>query len=114
MKQFSGNWVYAVVVCVLGAGLSTAIGITLQNNALENQRIAFEHLLDRRTDELQRTVNEYKLSLLNTATFITAFGQEELTPSRFSDYVTGLKPRRPATLAVPHAGGSVVLLPGRP
>ena len=91
MKQFSGNWVYAVVVCVLGAGLSTAIGITLQNNALENQRIAFEHLLDRRTDELQRTVNEYKLSLLNTATFITAFGQEELTPSRFSDYVTGLK-----------------------
>lgn len=75
MKQFSGNWVYAVVVCVLGAGLSTAIGITLQNNALENQRIAFEHLLDRRTDELQRTVNEYKLSLLNTATFITAFAE---------------------------------------
>ncbi len=90
MKHLSGNWVYAIVVCFIGASLSVAIGITLQKNAIEKQRIAFEHLLDRRTDELQQTVDEYKLNLLNTATFISAFGQEELTPSRFRDYVAGL------------------------
>jgi PAS domain S-box-containing protein len=90
MKHLSGNWVYAIVVCFIGASLSVAIGITLQKNALDKQRIAFDHLLDRRTDELQQTVDEYKLNLLNTATFISAFGQEELTPSRFRDYVAGL------------------------
>lgn len=90
MKQLSGNWMYAVVLCLLGTGLSLAIGITLQNKAIEHQRLAFEHLLDRRTDELQQTVDEYKLSLLNTATFISAFGLQELTPSRFRDYVAGL------------------------
>lgn len=63
MKQLSGNWMYAVVLCLLGTGLSLAIGITLQNKAIEHQRLAFEHLLDRRTDELQQTVDEYKLSL---------------------------------------------------
>ena len=90
MEKSSVNWVYAAIACGIGVALSIAIGLSLQQNHQANQAIAFDNLLDRRTAELQRTINEYKLNLQNTASLITAFGHKELTPERFRDYVDSL------------------------
>lgn len=102
MEKASQNWIYATVACALGIGLSVAIGIHLQHNEQARQAIAFDNLLDRRTAELQRSVNQYELSLKNTASLITALGEEELTPARFRDYVEtmNLKQEFPGALGL--------------
>lgn len=90
MDQTFANWAYATLVGILGASLSIAMGVHLQKNAQATETLAFENLLDQRTAELQGTINEYKLNLQNTASLITAFGQDELTPERFRNYVNNL------------------------
>lgn len=94
MDQSFTNWAYATLVGVLGASLCIAMGFHLQRNAEATEALAFEHLLDRRTADLQHTVNEYKQNLQNTASLITAFGQDELTPERFRNYVNSLNLRK--------------------
>jgi PAS domain S-box-containing protein len=94
MDQSFTNWAYATLVGVLGASLCIAMGLHLQRNAEATEALAFEHLLDRRTADLQHTINEYKQNLQNTASLITAFGQDELTPERFRNYVDSLNLRK--------------------
>lgn len=90
MEKSSVNWIYAITVGVLGACLSIAIGVMLQQNKQAKQALAFENLLNQRTADLQRTVNDYSLSLQNTASMITAFGHDSLSPERFRLYVEDL------------------------
>lgn len=84
------NWVFAALACVLGIGLSIALGMYLQISAQATQARQFEIVIDKKTAQLQTLANEYKLSLQNTASLITAFGYAELSQDRFRNYVDNL------------------------